>query len=61
MKNRYKVIVTYKGNTKNIEFFVTCEDTEEIIKNNFIKSFSELLNTEKENIDIRLEKIETYE
>lgn len=61
MKNRYKVIVTYKGNTKNIEFFVTSEDKEEIIKNNFIKSFSELLNTEKENIDIRLEKIETYE
>lgn len=61
MKNRYKVIVTYKGNIKNIEFFVTSEDKEENIKNNFIKSFSELLNTEKENIDIRLEKIETYE
>ena len=61
MKNRYKVIVIYKENVKNIEFFVTSEDKEEIIKNNFIKSFSELLNTEKENINIRLEKIETYE
>jgi len=57
MKKRYRVNVIINNNKNIMDFFVTSDDSKDLIIENFTKSLSQLFNTKKENIEVELMEV----